>query len=121
MAATLLIIEDEANIRTFITVNLRARGFDVIEASSAEEGLQLLQNRSPTAIILDILLPGMSGWDMLHIMSQDADLKGVPVILMTASASNVRIADIDYSNVVHSLPKPVSAGELVNVIHKALA
>jgi DNA-binding response OmpR family regulator len=118
---TLLVVEDERNIRTFIAANLKARGFSVIEAGSAEEGLTLLNSTSPKAVILDILLPGMSGWDLLQIMSGDANLRTVPVVLMTASAVGGMPKESGYDNVVQHLAKPISAHELVAAIHKALA
>src|SRR5215216_4405447 len=86
--ASLLIVEDEVNIRKFVSANLVARGFQVVEAGNAEEGLDQLRENPPDVLVLDIRLPGMSGWDLLQVMGEEAALSRVPVIVMTASVTN---------------------------------
>jgi two-component system, cell cycle response regulator CpdR len=58
--ASLLIVEDEDNIRKFVATNLVARGFEVVEAGDAETGLDQLRTNPPDVLVLDIRLPGMS-------------------------------------------------------------
>jgi CheY-like chemotaxis protein len=118
--SSLLIVEDEINIRKFVAANLTARGFQVTEAGSAEEGLDQLRHLMPAALLLDIRLPGMSGWDLLGAISSDASLAHIPVIVMTASATNNKFGEMNYRNVVHWLVKPVSVHELVQAVKKAL-
>jgi DNA-binding response OmpR family regulator len=115
----LLIVEDEANIRRFVAANLSARGYSVIEAGDAEEGLKILREQSPGVLILDIRLPGMSGWDLLEEMARDTSLAQVPVIVMTASVTNVKFGETSYTNVVQWLVKPVSVHELIHAVKKA--
>src|SRR5256885_13212521 len=105
---TLLVIEDEANIRQFVVVNLKARGYDILEAASAEEGLLQLRYRAPAALILDITLPGMSGWDMLKQLEAEPELPLLPVIILTASAQTTYPDDQLYSNIAAKLVKPIS-------------
>ena len=116
----LLVVEDEANIRRFVAINLIARGFKVSEASNAEEGLVKLRENPPKALILDIRLPNMSGWDLLEEIADDESLAELPVIVMTASATNVKFGESHYTNVVQWLVKPISAGELILAVKKAL-
>ncbi len=116
----LLIVEDEANIRRFVSANLMARGFQVVEAGDAEDGLRILRERKPSVLVLDIRLPGMSGWDLLHEMAQDNGLSNIPVIVMTASVTNLKFGEASYSNVVQWLVKPVSVHELIHAVKKAL-
>lgn len=116
----LLVVEDEANIRRFVAINLTARGFKVIEAGDAEEGLQKLRANPPEALILDIRLPNMSGWDLLEAIAGEPTLATLPVIVMTASATNIKFGESHYTNVVQWLVKPISAGDLVLAVKKAL-
>lgn len=116
----LLIVEDEANIRRFVAANLSARGYQVIEAGDAEEGLRIMREQPPAVLVLDIRLPGMSGWDLLEEMAAEAGLAAIPVIVMTASVTNVRFGETSYRNVVQWLVKPVSVHELIHAVKKAL-
>lgn len=116
MARTLLIIEDEANIRKFVIANLQARGYKVIEAENGQQGLQLLHAAQPDALILDIRLPDMTGWDILRAMSSDPKLRQIPVIVMTASVSVDTDESVVFSNVISRLTKPVSAKQLMEAI-----
>ena len=80
---TVLVVEDEANIRGFVVANLKARGYAVLQAANAEDGLQQLQDYGAEALILDIRLPGMSGWDMLKQIAAEPGLLDIPVIILT--------------------------------------
>jgi DNA-binding response OmpR family regulator len=114
--STLLIVEDEPNIGQFIMVNLRARGFAVQYVPNAEDGLALLQTFKPEAFILDIKLPGISGWEMLKVIDNDPVLPKIPVIIMTASSVFSQPDEYGYSNIVEKLIKPVSVTELLRAI-----
>lgn len=117
----LLIVEDEANIRRFVAANLSARGYQVTEAGDAEQGLRVMREQTPDVLVLDIRLPGMSGWDLLEEMAADTALATIPVIVMTASVTNVRFGETSYTNVVQWLVKPVSVHELIHAVKKALS
>ena|SRR5258707_11970560 len=118
--STLLIVEDERNIRRFVSINLMARGYNVLEAGTAEEGLTQLYTCKPEALILDIKLPGMSGWSMLKIMADDPDLPDIPVIVMSASPMNDQFDETPYSNVVEKLVKPLSVTDLIGAVKKSV-
>ena len=116
--ARVLVVEDEVNIRQFVAVNLKVRGYDVIEAASAEEGLQQLRSHAPEALILDIKLPGMSGWDMLKEVSANPELPEIPVIILTASALVAHPDEHAYTNIIAKLIKPVSTTDLILAVQK---
>jgi DNA-binding response OmpR family regulator len=115
-----LVVEDEANIRKFVAINLSARGYDVIEASDAREGLARLRDASPAILLLDIKLPDMSGWELLKIMAADPALTKIPVVVITASMGNAAPDYGTYQNLHKILIKPVSAQELTHVVKEAL-
>ncbi len=117
---TLLIVEDERNIRRFVVANLVARGYRVLEAENAEDGLVQLQQHKPEALVLDIKLPGMNGWSMLNVVAANPELPNIPVIILTASALSDQPDDLSYTNIVEKLAKPVSVNDLLGAVKKAL-
>jgi CheY-like chemotaxis protein len=118
---TILIVEDEANIRKLAAANLSARGYDVVSVASAEEGLAQLRSHPPSIVLLDIKLPGMQGRDLLATMVTDRDIpSGIPVILMTAMAADMPIRANDYPDIVKVLIKPFAIGDLVRAVGDAL-
>ncbi len=121
LMSTVLVVEDEANIRKFVTANLKARGYQVIEAPDAEEGLERLRKGSPTAMLLDIMLPGMDGWSLLSLIKDDPYLVNIPVIVMTAYITDVDSKKAQYPNVVDVIFKPVSAPHLVSAVQRVVA
>jgi DNA-binding response OmpR family regulator len=120
--ARILIIEDERNIRKLISVNLVARGYDVIEAEDAQEGLARLRDASPSILLLDIKLPDMSGWEVLKIMTDDPAYHPIPVIVITASIGSAnpddKVSESEYLRKV--LKKPISIQELTAEVKEAL-
>ncbi len=114
--STILVVEDESYIRQFVTLNLKARGYTIISAESAEEGLQLLREYNPQALILDIKLPGMSGWSMLNAVDDDPTLSKLPVIVMTASSVLSQPDEYRYSNIVQKLIKPIGVSDLIKAV-----
>ncbi len=119
MLYSILVIEDEANIRLFVTANLRARGYTVYEAGTGTQGLEIIRTLNPNLVILDMFLPDISGRDILQTMSEDASLRTIPVLLMTAAlpGKNEEV----FSNVVQRVVKPASLTTLLSAVQAALA
>lgn len=79
----ILIVEDEASLLRTLANSFADEGFEVLEASNGEEGVRLAFSRQPDIILLDLMLPGMSGIDVLKRLRADAWGKRVEVILLT--------------------------------------
>jgi two-component system phosphate regulon response regulator PhoB len=84
MSATIMVIEDEPGIQEVLKFNLGQYGHDVVVAADAEEALGLLRGALPDLILLDWMLPGMSGLDFARRVRGDTRLKGIPIIMLTA-------------------------------------
>ncbi len=82
----ILVIEDEAPIRTFIAINLRRNDFEVIEAPSGEEGLDIVKNEFIDLILLDVMLPGKNGYETCEAIRKINDK--VPIIMLTAKGQD---------------------------------
>lgn len=79
--AELLIIEDDANLREALELYLTSSGYQVATASDGRDGLQRLYARQPDLVILDIMMPGLDGWE---VCSRIRDMSDVPIIMLTA-------------------------------------
>ena len=79
----ILIIEDEKTLRFLIVQTLIEEGFEVEEAIDGEEGIQKLKENKPDLILLDLLLPGIDGFEVLSRIKRDSDLESIPVIILS--------------------------------------
>jgi two-component system phosphate regulon response regulator PhoB len=86
MSATILVVEDEPGIQEVLKFNLSQHGHDVIVAGDGEDALNLLRGALPDLVLLDWMLPGMSGVDVAKRIRSDGRLKGIPIIMLTARA-----------------------------------
>ena len=78
-----LVIEDERTLRFLIAQTFRGEGFEVEEAIDGEEGIEKLKEIKPDLILLDLLLPGINGFDLLLKIKKDVNLESVPVIILS--------------------------------------
>ncbi|HLP80427.1 MAG TPA: response regulator [Nitrosomonas sp.] len=117
----ILIVEDEANILKFVSVNLMSRGYQVFEVSNGIDALSRLQTNPPVLMVLDIKLPDLTGWEVLRQMKRDQLTKtDLPVLVMTASIPDAYIDLEAYPNVKEVLIKPFSSGKLLSAVQRAL-
>lgn len=79
----ILLIEDDMFIAEIYTIEFRQGGYDVNIAQDGKKGLSMVKQLHPAVVLLDIILPKMSGWDVLKVMKSDEELKHIPVVLMT--------------------------------------
>jgi DNA-binding response OmpR family regulator len=82
--AKILIVDDEAGIRELCRVNLVLAGYEVAEAADGQRALELARSENPDLILLDVLMPGMSGWEVLTALRADAATAEIPVVMLTA-------------------------------------
>jgi len=85
-AATVLIVDDERNVSQLARLYLKADGFHVETASSGEEALERIRTSRPDLVVLDLMMPGMDGWEVCRRVRAEADL---PIIILTARADDV--------------------------------
>jgi phosphate regulon transcriptional regulator PhoB len=85
----ILIVEDEKDIRDLVRYNLEQDGYSVLEAEESELALALIRRERPALVILDIMLPGMSGLDVCRAIRQGEDNAHVPILMLTAKAAEV--------------------------------
>ncbi len=86
--AQVLCIDDEPGVVELISLILRPQNIEVVGAYSGREGLQIMRENPPDAVLLDIMMPGMDGWEVYKEIRADNTLKDIPVIIVTARDSS---------------------------------
>ena len=116
--STILVVEDEANIRSLIAQQLRWDGYVVIEASTGLEGLILAEEQSPDLIILDMLMPGMDGLEFLSRMGERSG-DPVSVIVMSGCLDQQLAKECIAAGVTEMLCKPFRLEALKSAVKRA--
>lgn len=108
-----LIVEDESDLVTLLEYNLGKEGYDVLAAEDGEEGLFLARQHQPDVLLLDWMLPRLSGLDMCRQLRKDRETRDIPILMLTAKAEETdKVRGLD-SGADDYIAKPFSPAELV--------
>ena len=111
----ILIIDDDPAVHQLLAEALRPEGYTLKFATNGKEGLRLAKELRPAVITLDVLMPDMDGWVVLALLKADAELAGIPVIMLTVRADQ----DFGFAmGVADYLQKPIERDRLVGVLKK---
>jgi CheY-like chemotaxis protein len=116
----ILVVEDNENNRMLVRDVLQARGYRVIEAGTAEEGLRVAAAQQPALILMDVQLPGISGIEALQRLRADAATRRIPVIAVTASAMTQDRREILAAGFDGYQPKPISVKGFLQTVADVL-
>ena len=108
-----LVVEDDEMAANLLRVQLEDGGFRIVRTTTAEVGLELAGRERPDVIVLDILLPGMDGWEMLERLKRDPGLCTIPVVIFSVVADDNRGLSLGAARV---LQKPLGRAELMQVM-----
>ena len=112
-AQKILVVEDEPDIRKLVQYNLTQERFSVLEAEDGEQALKLLQREKPNLVILDLMLPGLSGMELCKLLKQRSETAKLPILMLTAKAGEAdRIVGLEMGADDY-LAKPFSPREMV--------
>jgi len=120
MAKKILIIEDDPSISRLVDYSLRHEGYEVITAANGLEGIRKAHNEAPDLIILDVMLPGMDGFEICHRLRSEPDTAQLLILMFSAKAQEIdkntglKVGADDY------LPKPAAPAEIVSRVAKLL-
>ena len=117
---TVLIIEDEADAAELFAEMMRVSGFRVLKTSSSTPALSLIATEKPDLIILDIMMPEVSGLDILRQMRQEPALARIPVVVVSAKSLPADIRNGMEAGASTYLTKPVGFLELREAVERAL-
>jgi DNA-binding response OmpR family regulator len=120
MASTILICDDEDVLRELVRESLSDRPYRVLEARSGDEALALARTQTPDLVVLDTMMPGRSGLDVLRELRADSALAATPVILLTARAQVDDRAAAEAAGADRFVAKPFSPLALLAAIDELL-
>src|ERR1700692_901162 len=120
MSNRVVVVDDDKEVQEIVTFALSRNGFEVAVASNGQQLQDILATNTPDLIILDIMMPGLDGYQIFSSLRKNAATQHVPVIIMTAHAENIyeRIS-LDLGAAVH-ITKPFHPLELVGRVQKLL-
>jgi CheY-like chemotaxis protein len=114
-----LIAEDDASIRRMLTVSLRKEGYQTVEACDGGEALEAMRAGQADLVVLDLMMPKVTGWEVLAGRAADPDLRSIPVIVITAERGD-QVTKILDDGITALLPKPFSLDALQALVKAGL-
>ena len=115
-----LLIEDEPNIIEAIRFILSRDGFRVDTHSDGQTAVEAVRSRAPDIVILDVMLPNRSGYDILKDLREDPDMGQVPVLMLTARGQKKDRDLAERLGASRFMTKPFSNGEILSSVHELL-
>jgi two-component system phosphate regulon response regulator PhoB len=119
-SGTVLVVDDDPVIVNLLQVNFEIEGYDVLAATGGEAGLAQARSGHPDVIVMDVMMPGITGIDVARRLREDEDTRHIPIILLSARAQS---ADVDAGlNVADEyVTKPFEPLELLETVAAVLA
>ncbi len=113
MKYKILVVDDEPDVLELVEYNLKSAGYDVIRAVDGQEALKKAKNGKPDLILLDIMLPGIDGFEVCKVLKREQETSAIPIIMLTAKAAEVdRVVGLELGADDY-IVKPFSPRELV--------
>jgi two-component system, OmpR family, phosphate regulon response regulator PhoB len=117
---TLLVADDDEDILTLVQLRLSRSGYEVVVARDGEEALRLAQERHPDLAVLDWMMPKASGLEVLRAIRAGSETADIPVVLLTARASEADVQEGLDAGADDYIAKPFSPQELASRVHMIL-
>jgi CheY-like chemotaxis protein len=118
-AQCVLVVDDDPNIRRMIVAALKRDGYTFCEAPNGKEALEMMRREHPNVVVLDLMMPVLSGWDVLQARELEPELKQIPVIVISANRAPEVATAVD-KGICAFLPKPFDIGALSALVRSCL-
>ena len=115
-APTILAVDDDPAVLRIIEAQLSRHDFSVKTAGSGEEALRILRNLTPAVMILDVMMEGVSGYDVCSVVKREERLKNVPVIFLTSRSTPQDFRTGHDLGAVIYMVKPLKPDKLLNIV-----
>lgn len=116
MGKKVLLIEDEQNIIEAVSFILSRDGWDVKTHSNGHDAIDAVRTRAPDLVILDVMLPGKSGFDILREIRADQGLSDVPVLMLSARGQAKDVEMAEHAGANQYMTKPFSNAEVLDAV-----
>ena len=118
---TVVCIEDDPDIITLVKLMLRSTGFEIVGAVGGREGLETVRNIKPNLVLLDLMMPGVDGWQVYDELQGDTELQSIPVIAVTClSSMSDKRRGFKVFGRQNYITKPVTQENLLRSVNRAL-
>lgn len=117
---TILVIEDNEDIRDNVTEILTLSDYNVISAANGKEGIETAQKHKPDLIICDIMMPGVDGYGVLHVLHKDPQTQNIPFIFLTSKSERSDFRAAMEMGADDYITKPFAGNELLNAIESRM-
>ena len=120
MAKKILAVDDEPDVVLILRTALQTEGYDVQTAASGPDALALAREFLPDLILLDVMMPGMSGFEVLRELKNDESTAAVPVIMLTGVSERAKIKEALTTGTTYYIVKPFEFDDLLDKVRQAL-
>lgn len=116
----ILIADDDPDILELLAFNLKAEGFEVLEASDGAEAWAMARNAAPDLVVLDVMMPERDGLDVLASLKAHPRTRDIPVVLLTAKATDAEVWQGWRAGADYYITKPFNLDELLHFLEYLL-
>ena len=109
---TVLVVDDDPRLREYVRANMELEGYAVLEAGSADEGMAVLEGAQPQLILLDVMMPGVDGWQMLQRIQETHG--AIPVIMFSGKVDAQSAAEAEQRGATGFIGKPFDPQQLID-------
>lgn len=120
MPATIMIIEDDEELNEILHYNLTRAGYNALQVWDGRVAMESLQQSPPDLVLLDVMLPGASGWDVCRFMSESPVLKSIPIVVFTAKSAREDFDQARQFNLAGFFTKPYATTDVLRHVEKVL-
>jgi CheY-like chemotaxis protein len=114
--ASILVVDDDPEIVAMLTTRLGHRGYKVFTASDGHRALELAKREKPALVLLDVMMPGKSGWEVARALKQDPLTQGIKIVMVTAIGEQVNETTSPLYGADAHIDKPFEFEKLEKVI-----
>lgn len=118
---TILIADDEEDLRLLVQVTLENPTYVILTAENGHRAIEAIHAHSPDLLILDWMMPGLNGWEVVHTLRQNPDTAGIPIVMLTAREGMDSREKMAALNLAGYLVKPFSPLELIQAVREILS
>jgi len=120
LRACVLIADDDSSIRLLLVALLRRQGYQMLEACNGREALAAMRAGNPDLVVMDLVMPEMSGWDVLRERAADPSLLRIPMVVVSASNTRKVLVDVLDKRVCAVIAKPFDLDTVLTTVANCL-
>jgi two-component system response regulator VicR len=121
MPRRVVCIEDEQDVIDLMRLIVERYGFEFIEARGGVKGMETVRRVKPDLVLLDLMMPGIDGWDVYDALTSETETKDIPIVIVTARAHHdTRVGEMRIANAENLVTKPFGPAQLIDTIERVL-